>query len=300
MPLKEEIFYYGFAAGDKIFFHFEETNNKELKEIEIVELPATVRFTDTKVNKIDHKIIEIANTGIYKFRFTNGILPRTFTFNIQRIPSDASTQNFNTTVYTRVVQDTVFYTEDEQYIDRTDTVITNFQDRIVKIQPSTGVNKAAFNFVLPENTIAWSYYFYTDEAGKKIFDDASKNSPSVKQSKLSGQGPLAEEMLGTNPHFKKIAPGREINYWIVENENAALFLSGAQFRFIKKGSAVNDFSRMDNRKGSLYFCFSAGTSSQPVTITVKIASMHINERLKTRKTKQIQSIRTKNEMYLKN
>ena len=32
-PFKEEVFYYGFAAGDKLIFNFEEANKKELKEV---------------------------------------------------------------------------------------------------------------------------------------------------------------------------------------------------------------------------------------------------------------------------
>jgi hypothetical protein len=299
MPLKEEIFYYGFAAGDKLVLNFEEINGKEIKEIRILELPSSSRFMDSKVSMIKNKTIEVSNQGIYQFHFINGILPRTVKFSIQRIPSDASTQSFNTTVFTRVVQDTIYMSDEEQYIDRTDTVITVFQDRVVKILGGAA-NKATFNFSLPENTIAWSYYFYTDEAGKKIFDEASKKTPDSKQSKFSGKGPLAMEILRTTSHLTRLTSGTEIGYWIVENENADLFLNGGQFRFIKKGSGINDFSRMDNRKGSLNFCFSTGASTQPATITVKIASMHINEYLKTRKIKQIQSVRPKNEMYLKN
>jgi hypothetical protein len=39
----EDVFYYGFAEGDKLIFNFEEINGKELKEIEIIELPSKLR-----------------------------------------------------------------------------------------------------------------------------------------------------------------------------------------------------------------------------------------------------------------
>src|SRR5688500_19757097 len=67
----EEIFYYGFAEGDKMIFSFEEANGKELKEIEIIELPSSSRFTDYKTSSIKNKTIIINRTGIYKFRFAN-------------------------------------------------------------------------------------------------------------------------------------------------------------------------------------------------------------------------------------
>jgi hypothetical protein len=41
--LGEEVFYYGFAEGDQLIFNFQEVNGKELKEIEITELPSSSR-----------------------------------------------------------------------------------------------------------------------------------------------------------------------------------------------------------------------------------------------------------------
>ena len=304
-PFKEEVFYYGFAKGDKLVFNFEEANNKDIKEVEISELPSSVKFMDYKTKKIENKTIDVIATGIYKFRFANStVFPRVCQFKIQRIPASEATQNFNTTVYNRVVDDTVFTTEQENYIDRTDTVITNFQDRVVKIlAPSAGsTNKGNFNFLLPQNTIAWSYYIYTDDAGKKVYDDAVKKFGSnATMNKLSGFfTPLAAEAYGIESHLKKLQTGKSISYWIVEGENAELFMNGDQFRYWKKESGPNDFSKMDYRKGALYFCFSNGASTQPANITVKITSLHVNEVMKTRTVKRVLSIQQKSEMYLNN
>src|ERR1041384_3743878 len=86
-PFKEEVFYYGFAAGDKLVFNFEETNKKELKEVEIMEMPSTSRFMDYKTKKIENETLDIVNTGIYKFRFTNSnVFPKVCKFSIQRLP----------------------------------------------------------------------------------------------------------------------------------------------------------------------------------------------------------------------
>ena len=303
-PFKEEVFHYGFAAGDKLVFNFEEVNKKEMKEVEIMELPSSSKFMDYKTKKIENKTIEIINTGIYKFRFSNStVFPRVCKFSVQRIPANGSTQNFNTTVYTRIVNDTIFATDEENYIDRSDTVITNFQDRVVKIlAPSaTTTNKANFNFILPENTFAWSYFIFTNDGGKKNYDDAVKKLASNnKNNKFAGFfTPLAAEALGTDSYLKNLQTGKPISFWVVEGDNADLFMKGEQFRFIKKENAISDFSRMDYRKGTLFFCFSNGTSREPANITVKITALHINEVLKLRTVKRMIRVQPKTEMYLK-
>jgi hypothetical protein len=302
-PLKEEVFYYGFAAGDKLVFNFEEANNKELKEIEIIELPSTSRFKDFKTKKIENKTIDIANTGIYKFRFTNGtILPRVCKFSVQRIPVDASTQNFNTTVYTHTVSDTTYTTGVEEYIDRSDTMIITFPDRTIRIPAAAaGSNKSNFNFKLPEHTIGWSYYLFINEDGKKVYEDALKLvAAGTMTFKFQNYGPLAAEIYGAESHLKKLQSGLQINYWIVEGDNADLFMKGEPFKFIKKGTGANDYAKMDYRKGVLHFCFSNSVNAEAVNVTVKITSLYINEVLRTRPVQLIQSIKPKTEMYLKN
>ena len=48
----EEVFYYGFSAGDELVFSFKEIHGWSLKELEISELPMSVKFMDYKVRKI--------------------------------------------------------------------------------------------------------------------------------------------------------------------------------------------------------------------------------------------------------
>ncbi len=301
----EESFLYGFAEGDQLVFNFEEANGKELKEVEIIELPGVSKYLEYKSRKVENKTIKIPKTGIYKFRFANGALGIRFCkYKIQRIPAGAGTQNFDPNVYWHTVSDTTYTTTEETFLSNTDTVITNFQDRILKVNPISGsmTNKAVFNFVLPENTIAWSYYITADPAGMKIYDEASsKLAPASTpiMTKFPMYGPLAATALNTTSYLTKLQTGEDVNYWIVEGDNSDLFLNGAQFRYIKKGKAVNDFSKMDFRKGSLFFCFSNDNPNESVTVTVKITSIHVNEIMDTRPAKTMQ-ITPKKEMYLKN
>lgn len=302
----EEVVYYGFAEGDQLIFSFEEANGKEMKEVEILEMPANSRFMDIKTSKIENKTITIPRTAIYKFRFANSaLLPRACKYKIQRIPASAATQKFNTTVYFDNYNDTAWTTEVETYIDRTDTVINNFQERNVKVNPLTapGSSKTTFNFTLPENTTVWSYYIYADRAGQQVFMDAVKelnaNAGPVLE-KFPKYNPLAAVAVEANSYLTRLDTGQHINYWIVENENAELFQSGQQFRFVKKGGKViNDFSKMEPGDRTFYFCLHNDYKDVPVTVTVRITAILINEKLSSRSVRKMH-ITTRNGMHLKN
>lgn len=300
----EEIFYFGFAEGDKIIFNFEEVNGKELKELEIFEMPSTSKSVDYKTSKIVNKIIKVTRTAIYRFRFTSSAISvRLCKYKIQRIPASAATQNFNPTVHTDMVNDTTYTTENEEYLAKTDTVITNYQDRIVKVNPTSNPagNKSSFNFVLPENVVGWSYYIYTNQAGQQAYEEANKEiiaSEKLVITKFPAYNLLAALAMNKPVSISKL-PGEIINYWIMEGENAELFSSGAQFKYIKKGKAVNDYSHMEPRKGSLYFCFSNDNPTLPASVTVKIAVVQVNEVLQTKQVKRM-LVAPKNKMYLKN
>ena len=301
----EEAVYFGFAEGDQLIFSFEETNGKEMKEVEIVEWPSTSKFIEYKTSKMDNKSIAITRTGIYKFRFANSaLLPRICKYKIQRIPGSPGTQNFNTTVYNDEYNDTTYTTEVESYIDKSDTVINNFQERTVKVNPLTapGSSKTTFNFTLPENTVSWSYYVYVGNAAQQIYMDAVKslasNAGSVME-KFPKYGPLAAVALETPSYLTKLDTGRHINYWIVENENAELFKSGEQFRFIKKGKGVNDFSKMEPGDRAFYFCLHNDYQDTPVTVAVKITAIVINEKLESRSVQRVRVVPRKG-LHLRN
>jgi len=301
----EEMVYYGFAEGDQLIFSFEETGGKEMKEVEIVEMPSSSKFLEFKTSKIENKTINIARTGIYKFRFANSaLLPRVCKYKIQRIPANATTQNFNTTVYFDEYNDTTYTNEVETFIDRSDTVINNFQDRTIKVNPLTapGSSKVTFNFVLPENTVSWSYYVCADKVAQQVYQEASRslaaNAPRVIE-KFPKYGPLAAVALDAPSYITKLDTGQHINFWIVEDDNAELFKNGEQFRFIKKGKGINEFSRMEPGDRAFYFCLHNDYKDTPVTVMVKITAILINEKFTSEPVRKMH-VTVKKGMHLKN
>lgn len=303
-PQSEEVFYYGFAEGDQLIFNFEEVNGKELKEFEISEMPGSSKFMDYKTKKIENKVIVINRTGIYKFRFANSniISGRICRFKIQRIPSSPQTKDFNTSVFTRTVFDTTYTSSQERYLIKSDTVISELTNQTAKVHSQTNFNgsKTAFNFLLPENTISWSYYIGVDQAGQQVYEKATKDlmgSSSI--SKLSGYSPLAAVALGAISYLPLLQRGEDIDFFIVQGNNVNLFMGSQQFAYIKKGKVINDFSKMEPVKGNLHVCLSNDNAVMPVSVLVKITAIQLNELWETRPTKKM-SVNSKQEMYLKN
>jgi hypothetical protein len=163
-------------------------------------------------------------------------------------------------------------------------------------------NKANFSFVLPENTVAWSFYISTDKAGQQVYDDANKEFLSASDQftkKYPLYNILSAIALNREAVIKKLATGEDISYWIMDGDNNNLFSAGLQFRFIKKGKAINDYSKMEPRKGNLFFCFSNDNATEPVNVTVKITAIQANEKIETSQGKRM-VITPKTKMYLKN
>ncbi|MCW3104459.1 MAG: hypothetical protein JWO09_2899 [Bacteroidetes bacterium] len=304
--LSEEIFYYGFSEGDQLIFSFEELNRKELKEIEIIELPASSKFMDYKTARIDNKTITITNTGIYKFRFSNSALTgRICKFKIQRIPADQS-KKFNTNVYWKTVYDTTYTTVQEKYLIKSDTIINNITDQVAKVhsQGNMDGNKSYFNFSLPPNTISWSYYIGVDQGGMQAYQNATallaKNAGPI-ASKLPGYGPLASLALGGASYIAQLQSGEDIDFWIVQGDNANLWQSDQQFYYIKKGKVLNDYSRMLSplKGNNLFVCLSNDNAITGVQVTVKITAISVNEEWGLRPIQKMH-ISSKQVAYLKN
>ena len=106
---KKEELMFGFAAGDKIIFNFQEENSKDLKEIEIIEYPTLSRFSDYKTSRVKNKEIIVNQQGVFIFRLKNSSLAkRICKLKIQRVPASAATERFNSSVSWINKQDTIW------------------------------------------------------------------------------------------------------------------------------------------------------------------------------------------------
>jgi hypothetical protein len=289
----EETFFYGFAEGDKMIFSFEEVNGKELKEIEIIELPSSSRLMDYKSSRIQNKTITINRAGIYKFRFANSAISgRVCRFKIQRIPASDLTKNFNTSVSLKTVYDTTYTTQSDIYLDRSDTSVVNLVDQVPKVFGKKALNgndnKMVLDFSLPNGTIGWSYYIGVGNEGKKAYDNGSNafvSAGAQTVSKMPGyNSPLAALALhGTNYFLKTQGRDNVKYYFITDLDNVHLFKTNRSFKQYKQGDVINDASQMQTlRSGKIYLGLYNDNLRDPVDVIVKVTAIVVTESWKTK------------------
>jgi len=302
----EEIFYYGFSEGDQLVFNFREVNGKELKELEIIELPTSSKFMDYKTKKIENKIINIQNTGVYKFRFANSSMSgRICKFKIQRIPSVNGIVNFNTNVFWRTVFDTTYSIVEEKYLVKSDTNITNLTDQVAKVHSATNANgnRTLIDIQLPQNTIAWSYYVGVDQEGKKAYDEANQqflSSASSLASSIPGYGSMAALALGATTYFTKSNTGENVNFWFMDAQNANAFNQGASHYYYKQGNVISDYGKMTvPLTGTLYLGLFNDNAIQGIDVMVKVTAVSVNQVWDSKPIQKMQ-VTSRQDAYLKN
>jgi hypothetical protein len=302
--LKDAVLYYGFAEGDKILFNFQEADKKELKEMEIVEYPNNSKFSDFKTNKVENKTFTVTRKSIYVFRFKNGaITGRICKIKISRIPASEATRNFNTEVSWRTVNDTTFTTEDERYLIKSDTVVSNLTDQMTKVHSQGYGNRTTTNFELPKNTVAWSYYIDVNQAGqqalKKATEDLTKNAGSLVSKIPGANGVMGQIALGGADYLTQVKGKESIEYYIVDGSNASLFNAGQQFNYIKTSKVSMDFSRMTSPvEGQVYFCLINQNMFLSIDVNIKLTAIVVNNEW-GKKQIQKQHVSSRQEAYIK-
>jgi hypothetical protein len=304
----EEIFYYGFCEGDQLVFNFEERKNKELKELEIIEMPETSKFMDYKTKVISNKIINVPKTGIYKFRFANSSMGgRVCKVKIQRIPGKDETKSFDASVYWREIQDTSYIPVQENFLVSSDTAIEEIYSAMPQVSSRNAFNGnkpyQIVDFILPPNTISWSFYLASGDNGKQEYEKAkmefAENAASAVSS-ISGYGVLGALALTGFSYFSSVQGEDNVKYWFLSDGNsAALFQAGQQYSHYKSGDVISEASQMKYPlKGKVYLALYNDNSFEPIKLTIKVAAVTLNQVWDSRVVQKI-DIKIRKEAYLK-
>ncbi|MBK8877281.1 MAG: hypothetical protein IPN74_01625 [Haliscomenobacter sp.] len=132
--------YYGFAAGDRLVFRFEETGGLPVAKVEIAEYPDQLRFQELETALVEEKVIYVQRNAVFRFRFANDRREKNCKVKIHRIPGSAQTRGFRTAVrwveqYDTVYQDRPAQIETRQLerrrwdLVRVDTAVVNLIDK---------------------------------------------------------------------------------------------------------------------------------------------------------------------------
>lgn len=307
--LTEEVFYFGFAEGDQLIFNFQELKGKQLKELEIIELPSSSKFMDYKSINIENKIINVTKSGIYKFRFSNSAISgRVCKFKIQRIPANDKLKNFNTNVYSRTVYDTTYTPIQENYLIKSDTTAISVVDQIAKVSSKTAMNGNPNNiivdFALPNSTITWSYYIGVGTEGKEACQKATDEFLSTATeivSTIPGYGTMAALAITGINYFTKVQGDDNVKYYFITNwDNVMLFKSDQTFCQYKQGDVVNDASRMTQPlSGKIYLGLKNDNIRDAIEVIIKVTAVTVSQQWGTRSVQKM-DITSREELYLQN
>lgn len=250
----DEELYYGFAEGDQIVFNFEELNGKELKEIEIIELPNNSKFMDYKSISIVSKKINVNKNGVYLFKFKNSALSaRICKVKIQRIPKSQDLISFNTNWEWKTIYDTTYvpYTQDSlvrrdtTYIQRTrkelvktDTLVTELFNKSEHVYSELALGESQYSYLnvnLPLNSytpnkfapysstevVAWSYWIGVGQKSVEEYERANNNMSSgiAAIGALTGYGALASLAVTGVSMFTSPSSGDNVSYKFITVQN---------------------------------------------------------------------------------
>jgi hypothetical protein len=298
--------YFGFAAGDKILFSFEEINGKELKEIEILEYPNNSKFSEFKTKKIQNKTITIAKESIYVFKFKNSnIIGRICKVNIQRIPKSEDTKDFNTTVkwvtkqettfntYTKDViigYDTIYQQKSKKVLVKVDTTFNSLFDKTLRVHALTSLDKSQHNtssISLPKNiyfpnqnnpyqsteVICWTYWI---GVGKQSSENYEKTNKSIEDGislvgALSGNSALASLAITGISLFQQPGVGDNVSYKFIGYRNGENFI-------IDHGDVVSASGRNDKiKQGSFTIDLYNDNYMDVIDVDLKMIVMQVNK-----------------------
>ena len=299
----EELFY-GFAEGDQIVFNFEELKGKELKELEIIELPSSSKYMDYKTTKIVDKKINVNKKAVYQFKFSNSALAgRICKVKIQRIPKSSEFVSFNTDWKWKTLYDTTYvpYTQDSivgydtlRYKEKVKELVKTEQkeelifDKPQRVNSGTNANgpKSWLFFTLPKNenttyktteVISWAYWVGVgDEANQSWKKNITTVSNLAKGAATVFTSPLGALAIGAVSDLMIPTIGEDVSYSITDAANKDLFMANIQYTIFDKGKGVAGYRKFTNKnlcQGTYFVCLYNDNDFQGIDATVKVIAI---------------------------
>jgi hypothetical protein len=284
--------YYGFAEGDKVIFSLTVEKGKELKDVTVAEYPNSIKFAQHTIEKIENKVLNVSRNGIYKFDYYNSnVSGRTVNIKIQRIPKGDKTKFFNTNVKWVNKVDTVYEAQIKTYVISSDTTFPEVINSTVRVNSKTNLsnpNKTIVDFILPANTIKWTYWIGVGDESQKTFEQDKARFASAGGKLLSTINPLVGIAFGLFT-MSQANIGENVKYSFLSNyENAQKFMAGVSYKQFKQGNSIVDFGLMNyasinNEK--YYLGLENDNFQQGINVNVKILAVVVNNKTENRTEK---------------
>lgn len=298
----EELFF-SFAEGDIIEFDFEMVKGKNLKEIEVYELPNNRIFSEFKAEKFSKKQIHIRNKGLYKFKFySSSLTKRVSRIKIHRIPGNKSTINFNTNWKWKTIRDTIYtpYTVDsitgyntikykekvreliksekveEILFDKSQRVHSYYNENRSLTYLSVNLPKPISTELKEEKLIAWAYWIGVGQEAQQVYKENAKKVGELANGITSMYAsPLAGLAVGTISDLLIPKTGEDVLYsFILDYENVEKFINRQPYRSFDTGKGVAAYGKNSNlTQGTFYIGLHNDNKLQGIDVDVKVIAV---------------------------
>ncbi|MFH0895803.1 MAG: hypothetical protein V2A54_15315 [Bacteroidota bacterium] len=297
-----ETFYYGLCEGDQIVFSLNVLNGQTLKNFEFNEYPGKTIYAQSSPSEITSKQITINHTDIYYFSLhQSGFLAgkRSAKLVVVRKPANVKAAKFNTTVYWKSVIDTVWYTEDERYLVKRDTLIYPLADQLIKLGKKGKKDKTTVMFTLPAGTDAWSWWIGNGSDAVKIFTQA-QNNMAASQPIVRNQGLMTHIALGGGVAFSTPPGVPPLRYaFLKDAASQQKFTEGTLPDSLINQSGVISFGACNDSLPLTRYIALWNDKKKKTEVCVRITAVRMLETWGTRQIKKYK-IEEKSLPYLKN
>lgn len=284
---EDQELYYAFNDGDEIVFDLEVVKGKFVREVEILEYPGTIKFSDYKTVKIESKHIKVDRKAIYIFRIKGGgIGERICKLRIYRIPKSPEFADFNSSVEWQTQFDTLYQTKYRKELVKVDTQVVSVIDRVERVHSQTNENGNVSEFLvtLPQNqaseletyqVIAWSYFVGVGNEGHQAFELEKKKYISELGIEVASlfANPLVGIALGTYTAFSNPPEGDNVRFWL-----AYRLPSSTEVLFHASGNSVIASGRVTGiTQGSFNVILQNDNLMNGINVEVKILAIVVSE-----------------------
>lgn len=302
--MKTETLEFGFAEGDQIVLSFFEVDGKELKSLEVIEYPSTIKYSDFKTYAIENKTIQVNKKAVYHFKFSNeSVTGKVCKIKIQRIPASEQTRNFNTNVtwepkqdttwntYTRNVivgYDTTYHQQTKKEVLKTEiseVLLLEKNQRVHTSMNSYG-DKSYVSFTLPASVseayktskvIGWAYWIGVGQESAEVWNEQISSIGGIVEGVASMYtSPLGAYLLGEITTLLIPKNGDNVFYALTDHDNKNLFLADQVFNAFDKGEGMGGYKKIvdaDMCNGTFYIVLYNDNSIDAIDVNVKVSSI---------------------------
>ncbi len=293
-----EVQYYAFDEGDIVSIDFSEQKGKGIKSFEFKSYNSEIIFSKFKPIRFTEEI-EIKKKGFYQINIENQMGARICDLKVQR--KNVSMSGLSTKVKWLEVQDTLWSSKNERYLDTTIYTPVQVQDKqSFYINSATnlgGQTRVTFPVNLPENTIEW-FYTYGCSRKKSEIETVEKRmnllgelSEILSTSLTGGIASLTASLISKPPG------GNQCDVYVLDATNASYFRAKSQFTYFTEGTRENFKSGVVLMKNLNYSGLSIGIRNSDmmhgVHVAIEVVAITKKKVYKTREVRSFTITRKK-------